>query len=257
MINPQNRNLSELNTCFFSSFDRLPHRVSHINFNLYHYAGNNPVKYLDPDGRAEEINYTIFKSHGNRKEGNYWSEYIVRNEISENLDMNLFCSFSMWVLNVNSQLHEKNKNATDLKIAFENDTYFLSILESTGLACPQLDCLILILTPVINASAGREENEWGKFMQIVGSFDREIQMTAGISIGLNNLADRDKINSYLKDFKFIQKKDTVTVNVQNLGKYKYNLVTIELSAEILNAETGKWEKHAYSWHYASDYTEEF
>ena len=24
---------------------------NHINFNLYHYAGNNPVKYVDPDGR--------------------------------------------------------------------------------------------------------------------------------------------------------------------------------------------------------------
>ncbi len=25
--------------------------MPHINLNLYHYAGNNPVKYLDPDGR--------------------------------------------------------------------------------------------------------------------------------------------------------------------------------------------------------------
>ena len=26
--------------------------VNHINSNLYHYAGNNPVKYTDPDGRS-------------------------------------------------------------------------------------------------------------------------------------------------------------------------------------------------------------
>ena len=26
-----------------------------VNLHLYHYAGNNPVKYTDPDGRADHI----------------------------------------------------------------------------------------------------------------------------------------------------------------------------------------------------------
>ena len=30
---------------------------NHINFHLYHYAGNNPVKYVDPDGRFLSIYY--------------------------------------------------------------------------------------------------------------------------------------------------------------------------------------------------------
>ena len=40
------------------SFWAKKRRVGRVNFNLYHYAGNNPVKYTDPDGRKNV--YFIF-----------------------------------------------------------------------------------------------------------------------------------------------------------------------------------------------------
>ena len=37
-----------------------------VNFNLYHYAGNNPIKYTDPDGRASILQRTINDSTTNK-----------------------------------------------------------------------------------------------------------------------------------------------------------------------------------------------
>jgi len=37
-----------------------------VNFHVYHYAGNNPVKYTDPDGREEKIPVILIGAQGTK-----------------------------------------------------------------------------------------------------------------------------------------------------------------------------------------------
>ena len=47
--------------------------VSPTNSNLYHYAGNNPVKYTDPDGESGKL--TIYSSGNSLFDGHSWISY--------------------------------------------------------------------------------------------------------------------------------------------------------------------------------------
>ena len=80
-----------------------------------------------------------------------------------------------------------------------------------------------------------------------------MQSLTGISIAPGNLEDREKLNEFVKDFKMTKKEDTVTVDVQNQGKYSYKTQTIELSATVYNRKKGEWEHLTLKWEYTSDF----
>ncbi|MEL5719961.1 MAG: hypothetical protein P1P59_02390 [Treponemataceae bacterium] len=106
-----------------------------VNLHLYHYAGNNPLKYVDPDGQdikewiESGINWFVGDSNYN---GSGWG-HGLRTEIRNGLGLTdqadgLIDTVIMSLLQGTAgNAHENNKTISDLKPPFKNledaDTY--------------------------------------------------------------------------------------------------------------------------------------
>jgi RHS repeat-associated protein len=100
-----------------------------VNLHGYHYAGNNPVKYTDPDGRWFFIDDLLFsfiaKITGNQSEG-IW-EGAINNFFESWKDFNGHAEWLMWLFNdIKKQFAANGITFEDdkLNIEFDNDKTF-------------------------------------------------------------------------------------------------------------------------------------
>ena len=100
---------------------------NHINSNLYHYGGNNPVRYVDPDGRI--ILPIISHQYQNSEENNnaFVGQFPTEDRYRKNTLGNYGCLFLAFVNIGNSYNKAKNINSFSEQSAASlasNDKYF-------------------------------------------------------------------------------------------------------------------------------------
>ncbi|MBR5934515.1 MAG: RHS repeat-associated core domain-containing protein, partial [Treponema sp.] len=91
---------------------------NHVNFNLYHYAGNNPIKYTDPDGR-ETVPYEVQKYliPWNKKHGAVLPHFTETSKWYLNLTIVNTTNCYAYALNLTKNpITNKNFNSTGSKV---------------------------------------------------------------------------------------------------------------------------------------------